>query len=144
MIYLMPLQAIAIERISALDLLDKYKATQDRLKRFVAEAETTTESTLQAGGELSVMNWTGRITKSVSEIRYDGDRISLRSYSWGDIADKNVPEENAHYRSILWDGKAYIQYSTAKTEESGVAFVKKHDRSKRKAIALSYRGAPRV
>jgi len=59
---------VTAQNPSVTELLDKYRATQDRLKRFIAKGETTTEGTIQAGGELSAMNCTGKITKRVSEI----------------------------------------------------------------------------
>jgi len=107
-----PLQAIAAEQPSVSELLEKYAETQDKLQEcFIIKSKvSSTYSGVVFGGALKADKLK---TYSVSELRYDGSRISMRSYEWGQIEARKkefIPRDKASYYSNLWDGQMYFNY----------------------------------
>lgn len=99
---------MAAERPSVSDLLDKYAETQNKIQHsFNIKSESS--------GKFSYKHKSSKRSgeaHSFSEIRFDGDRTSLRTLRWGDLTSKiwDLPRSEALYRSYLWDGEQYISY----------------------------------
>jgi hypothetical protein len=105
------------------DLLDKYAASQDKLKSFIAKAESKIEYT----------ETTSRTKNETCEFRTDGDRVCHRSFLLPGRAD---------YKSFLWDGKSLIEYKQQSPALGGYrVFIENKDESKKKLIATQYKGA---
>jgi len=91
---------------TALELLDKYAETQDKLKSVIIKGETHYPSfDIRANGRKTVYE-----PRSAFEFRSDGKRACLRQREWGRIGGRNVKKEDPWYRSCLWDGKYYYRY----------------------------------
>jgi len=104
------------------ELLKRYAETQDKLKSFIAKAETTIEHT-GAGN---------RTENETCEFRTDGRQVSHRSSIWG----KQSSKDKALYKSFLWDGESLTQYN------KGLVFIGKNEISKQRVIATEYKGSP--
>ncbi|MHC4645403.1 MAG: hypothetical protein ACYTBJ_07865 [Planctomycetota bacterium] len=123
---------IPSEGISVSELLNRYRATQKKLKSFIARAETSTEF-----GKTT--DKPSKTEQQSCEFRFDGDRVCHRRSFWdGVVATKDRPS----YKSFVWDGKALIQYRQATMPEYSRVFITKDDQRKKEMIATEYSGAP--
>ena len=113
----MPLQVIGAKqakpkRVSISELLDKYAETQDKVQSFIAEtvslAETVSSNPRYKGRK--------RYYRTLSEIRFDGEREYALRYMWIDISSPGEvkSKDKASYISNLWDGKSYLSYARDK------------------------------
>jgi len=105
-------QAVAAEHPTALELLDKYAETQDKLQRsFVIHSEVSTVySGVVFGGAKRANNekeWYS------CQLRYDGTRYfeSIKRWGAGSPITGPIPKEAPHYASTLWDGRFRSSYS---------------------------------
>jgi len=108
---LMPLQVIATKHPTALELMNNFAATQEKLKSFIAKAEGSTK----IEGTFSVKKYQTYFT---TDARVDGKRAYVRSYSWGDInPTMYLTKDKAYYASHLWNGNDFYQYNRAKIKD---------------------------
>ncbi|MHC4483470.1 MAG: hypothetical protein ACYSW4_07980, partial [Planctomycetota bacterium] len=105
---------------SVAELLDKYAATQDKLRSFIVKTETT-------GQWMNTAMNKGRKTYSKigSELRYDGDRAYILFYMWSGLSiPKVVPlKEKASYISNLWDGSRFLSYARDERNDLGSVII---------------------
>ncbi|MFB3897730.1 MAG: hypothetical protein ACE14V_15675, partial [bacterium] len=108
----------SIRDTTALLLLDKYAATQDKLlsfkvkyeESFASEYYDTTPQGMNAKyhrNQISECWYTG------DSIRRDNQKFKLRELEWGNIfrsASDYCPKEKASYRNVIYDGKVWLQY----------------------------------
>jgi hypothetical protein len=111
------------------ELLDRYAATQNKLKSFIAKAESKIEYTGKAS----------RTENETYEFRTDGQQVNHRATFWdGVIATREKPS----YKSFLWDGKSLIEYKQQTPALGGYrVFIENKDESKKRMIATQYKGA---
>jgi hypothetical protein len=114
------------------DLLQKYRATQDRLQSFIAKAESTTKRT-------GITQEPSSPGKQVCEFRFDGERVSHRVRFWHSLI---ATEDKPAYKSFLWDGERFIKYTQMAEGIDSRAFISKGSNRKKEMIAAEYRGAP--
>lgn len=113
--------------LTATEILDRYAATQDKLKSFIIKEETIPieiRSTMQIS-ELHYVKGDGKPT-AVIESRSDGRRFKWSNRMWGHIGlrRENTPSEEAATNLHLWDGKTAYQFdSTLKPGHSGTLWV---------------------
>lgn len=129
-------QATIAESLSSSGLLDKYQATQEGLKAFIAESE-----------EVTMLNdpaYPKRFTREVAEFRTDGNRVHYLTYLWYDIDVEAKPlvTEETRYKSFLWDDDSFYEYRKGLTLSDNRAFVKRHDGMKNEMVSIAYGGAP--
>ena len=99
------LQPAAAKNPTAYELLDKYAATQDKLKSFIIKSEA------QGDSDSSFFKADKPPSHSSYEIRFDGNRTNIRSQKWGGINnDIYTTKDKPLYRSRLWDGKTFYQH----------------------------------
>jgi hypothetical protein len=106
---------------AAMELLDKYAETQDRIRSFALKADTSGDGFYTYSPKAKRPSEHKKIYTS-EEVRFDGRRTSYRGYWWGDggVHGQFVPRDEAGYKSRLWDGKIFFQYDRAKS--SGLPF----------------------
>lgn len=94
---------------SAQELLKKYAQTQDSIRSFILKEESVSEAdgTYFNGKPIYMKNFDS------IETRFDGSRFSRRAYSWGTniLKEGVIKKEDAYYRSSLYDGKDFYNYS---------------------------------
>ena len=102
-------------RAKALELLDKYAQTQDKLKSFIVKYETIVK-----GGGTRHGVYKKAEKHTTIELRTDGKRFKRIRRQWGNIPSipwiKFVPETKATYSFYLWDGEYGYQYSRSMKE----------------------------
>ena len=98
-------------RARALELLDRYAATQDKIQSsFINKVEHTLVTNGYAGGGQYQYHDTKK--KMFSDLRTDGDRVSRRQYRWGEGWPTGpLSRAKAAYHSSLWDGKYSSSYN---------------------------------
>jgi len=97
------------EHPTAMDLLDKFAATQQELRSFTAKSDV-----LREGRGTFSKNVILREHSSFDS-RVDETRVCVRSYIWGDVNPKmHLTKDKAYYQSHLWDGKDFYQYNRAR------------------------------
>ena len=96
---------------TALELLDKYAETQDKLQSFIVKFE---RSRYQASSSLH-----GQLPRlgpseptGFNEFRFDGKRRKWLFCMWGHVgmSPEFTPKDRAKYGSRLWDGETFFQY----------------------------------
>jgi hypothetical protein len=85
----------------AVDLLGKYKETQDKVQSVIIKCESTYENTTWYEPEV-------RKGVDSSEAAFDGRRIRVRFPSLG--TERAFEQEEFSYRSALWDEDSFISY----------------------------------
>ena len=130
----------------ALQLLDEYAQTQDKLqKSFVIKEEYTIVTKANWGIAKGYRKYF-----TVVEKRYDGDRISFRWKLWGDGKDSYIPKNRPHYKSYLWDGNDWYQYYSGSEDEPGRLHLRKGDNQRshkvlvRRCLDGIVQGGPRA
>jgi RNA polymerase sigma-70 factor (ECF subfamily) len=131
---------------AALSILDRYKATQDNLKSFALKYEDTIDRDDQYKSGPYVYLSGKRKIYDQGELRSDGFRHSIQIYRWGQLGTKLVTQDSASFHSLLWDGKAYIRYSsTEPSSNSGNrdAFIglQKKESWNEEIIVVAYSGS---
>jgi len=117
-------------RSGALELLDRYAATQDKLQSsFINKVEYKSVFNSQVGNfdahDLKM--------KMFLDLRTDGDRVSSRRYRWGEeIGLKPRSRVKAAYNSYLWDGKYWSRYVRGGTNLGEIVFHKEGDDAEKK------------
>jgi len=121
--YFIPLQALATESLTALDLIDKYQATRKEFQSFIAKSVTTIEENDTERGL--------RLKREASEIRFDGIRVDYSGYQWHiNSKDKPIPVEDADTRSFIWDNRSFFEYRKGKNSK-GIALNTGNDEIKK-------------
>jgi len=95
---------------TALELLDKYVETQNKLKSFILKAQTSRrgKSSTRAMGKFSTDY------SYEYELRSDGSRVRVRRNIWGRPNSRlDLAKDEALYRSRLWDGETFFRYYRA-------------------------------
>jgi len=135
---LVSLQVTVAERPSASELLAKYGETQDKLQSFIMKSEDSVETT----GSFFRSTERKKKTYFSSELRFDGQRISIRNHLWGDFGLRSnlVSEDKPQYQSFLWNGDDYFQYSKSPTSTARPHGIVKIDHSRKYAKSLIGRG----
>jgi hypothetical protein len=97
------------EHPTATELLDKYAETQDKPQSFIAKTSFSVKGycNWSLGSEKPCWgDYSGRY-----EVRFDGWRTSLRSFTWGYINRwLYYPQDDPSYESELWDGETGFGY----------------------------------
>lgn len=118
---------ISDQQPGATEILNRYTATQDKLKSFIIKEETIlieVRSTVPML-ELHNLKGDGKPT-TIIESRSDGQRAKWFNQMWGHIGlrRKNTPPEEAATNLHLWDGKTSYQFdSTLKPGHRGTLWV---------------------
>jgi hypothetical protein len=104
-------QAIATEKLSVRELLDKYTENQDKIKSFIVKTEETFTSKWSHESEPYFERW-------ITELRTDGERVHLKLRIFGDLDANDVPTPiaGAQQHVEFWDGKVYVQCYDIPTE----------------------------
>jgi len=102
---------------TAFELLDKFAETQDKLKSFIINSE----SSIEADNSFRIgIGKSGRLC----EVRYDGNRadgnrVKLCEHLWGQVGNQFIPKDAPMYRSWLWDGENYMRYTGPSKKKVG-------------------------
>ena len=105
LICLTVIQPAAAKNPTALELLDKYAETQDKLQSFISKCES------MGSGYSSFLNKKDSPTYVYCEARFDGNRTNVRRQMWGRINDDiYTTKDKPLYQSRLWDGKTFFQH----------------------------------
>ena len=112
------------DSLAVSELLGKYAATQNKLRSFIAKAESKIEYVR--------LGLSGRTEKQNCEFRLDSNRVCHRSFTLPGKTD---------YRSFLWDGKSCIQYRQSSQLTDGWVYVEKNDQNKKRLVSTEYKGA---
>jgi len=94
---------------TALELLDKYAETQNKVQSFIAETVSLGE-TVSSNPEYKGKK---RYSRTFSEIRSDGEREYALIYTWINISspgEVKSKDEASSCLSNLWDGKSFLSY----------------------------------
>jgi hypothetical protein len=116
--------------LAKFEALVRFYETQKQLRSFIATGEDTIDTRYASAAPSR--------SKVASEIRTDGDRVSLRWRVW----DEKFGAAKAQYKSALWDGTLWIEYHPAVNPMETELFVQKNDAMKRGRMAADYYGAP--
>jgi len=104
-VWIIPFQAMAADNPTALELLDRYAATQDKLQSFISKCESLGDS------DSSFFDTKDSPTYVSCEARFDGNRTNIRRQMWGSINnDIYTTKDKPLYLSRLWDGKTFYQH----------------------------------
>ena len=133
---LIPLQTLATEHPSVLELLDKYAQTQNKLKSFISEE---TSEWKQDSPRIRA-KYKGSLLKKVEcKFATDGERVHIRL---------NVQSNNAghggSYWSYLWDGSSSVEYNTRRNEKYPHAIINSEKKNKNRSVAILYDGSPLI
>jgi len=104
---------------TAIQLLDKYAETQDKIKSYVAKTEITERADNLFTGNNRYLTGKWKQHKLL-EFAMDDRRVLRRELKWehDPSKDKDFPKDKALYRSWLWDGKQYLSgYSNVRGEK---------------------------
>jgi len=106
----MALQVVAGEKLSAVELLDKYSQNQEAMRSFILKAEITSENKSRfSNKELKHLSDDSQ-QKAISEVRYDGKRVKHICRILSDTVKKSS-KESTRYLSNLFDGNEVWQYA---------------------------------
>lgn len=111
------------------DLLDKYAATQNKLRSFIAKAESTIEYS----------ETPSRAENQRCEFRTDGNKVSHRATFWDNLT---TTRDKPGYKSFLWDGQSLIQYTQGLEPKNNAVSINKNEQRKKEIVATEYKGAP--
>ncbi len=111
------------------ELLKRYAETQDKLRSFVARAESN----------IAYTGVTKRTESETCEFRTDGEQVNHRSTFLDNLT---TTKEKPGYKSFLWDGKSLTQYARGLGLSSGSVVVMTNVVSKKRVVASEYKGAP--
>jgi hypothetical protein len=111
------------------DLLNLYRANQDKVLSFYAKTEDRTVST-------DSMESGSRFTRTVSEIRIDGDKIDYRTHVWRGLGSeiKDAPMDEAIFNSSVWDGESLINY---RKTNMGIASIKRNKIHRDRMVSIT-------
>lgn len=138
-----PLQLSAAEQPTALELLDRYAETQDKLQSsFIIKSRSTSiVDGFMMGGRHKASN---EVINRFHELRFDGDRISMRRHMWYDDVSMTgpIPRDRSSYISSLWDGKRWFYYTGGATTLGKLTIRKVGDDThKKRMIPIGYGGS---
>jgi hypothetical protein len=127
------LQGTLPEGPSVSNLLDLYRANQDKARSFYAKTEDIAESTDSAKPG-------SKFTHTVSEIRVDGDKIDYRTHVWRGLGSevKDTPMDQAILNSSVWDGESLINY---RKTNIGIASIKRNKIHRDRMVSITCGGA---
>jgi len=136
LICLMMKQGIMAEQMSTSDLLDRYEATQAKIKNYGDKGIYRGE----------VMMPEGKTFFHEESVFYiDGDRIRWLNYQWRGLKsmDEPTPIEQGYKRDYIWDGERAFEYRKPK-DLYGQLFIDSEDKMRKHMIGLGYNGAPLI
>ncbi|NIP26959.1 MAG: hypothetical protein GWN67_21925, partial [Phycisphaerae bacterium] len=114
LICLIGVQLAAAKNPTAVELLNKYAETQNKLKSFILKAQTSRRGKSSTAAR-------GKFSTDYSyeyELRSDGSRFRVRRNIWGrPNAILNLTKDEALYRSRLWDGETFFRYHRAANDK---------------------------
>ena len=126
LLLVLPVRALSQEQPSALYLLRRYASTQDKLQSFRIVTETSIEGRSKKPPGTDQEHHTVRH----SDLRYDGNRLSIRLDRWFHTDSINEPltkdSDSYNYTRYLWDGKSSFSYSKNRDNKLGVVIINKH------------------
>jgi len=100
------------QRPTVSELITRYEANQDRLESWIIRSVHSRSSRTGSRSE--------RHQRRVCDIRFDGERISVR---WDRYDSVSAPPDPIR-RSLVWDGRRYINYGgTDDPNRPGTAIV---------------------
>lgn len=97
-------------------LLDRYAANADQVRSWRMAYQGMREAdSIRYPDQVYVSHY-------VCDFFCDGDRVFHRERRWGGVEGTNrfAPDDNAHYRSTLWDGKVFSNYAARVKNMKGV------------------------
>ena len=101
------LQAIAAERPTVFELLDKYAENLNKRQSYIVKTESSVIGSKLYDRRIR----DDRVKYNAGELRFDGDRASSRYHMWGHVSPRiKVTKDLALYQSRLWDGGDFYQY----------------------------------
>ncbi|MBC8218503.1 MAG: hypothetical protein H8E73_08565, partial [Planctomycetes bacterium] len=124
---------------TALELLDKYAETQNKVQSFIAETVSLGEfvsSNPEYKGEK-------RYYRILSEIRSDGEREYALSYTWNNISSPGEVKSKHEALSLsnLWDGKLSFSYVRDTRSDRGEVIINRSAKKpphRRRYAAMGY------
>ena len=132
LICLTVVQMAVAKNPTALELLDKYAETQDQFQSFRAKVTTLRRgfsSGLMTGKPWKLRYFTER------DVRFDKDRASSRSLSWGRMNSRSTfTKDKPYYKSELWDGETHFQYTEIRGEPVSLHIERGESKYKREGI----------
>lgn len=119
--------------LTALDVLDRFAATQQKLVSLSVRHEDSSLSHMNVEGPDKLLKM-----HRFGTLRYDQSRYATIEQDWGNIDRKGgfTPREEAGLRSDLWDGERFVQYNRG-LASSGVVTLRTTPDPKRVQMALS-------
>lgn len=118
-----------IAALNASELLERYTQTQNKLRSFIAKGESKTaieKENFRASED------------SNSVFALDGNCLSHRCNYYDGIV---TTKEKQGYRSLLYDGSKFYEFSHLGRLQNATLFIKKSDRQKFEKISTEYKGA---
>ncbi|MGE5608535.1 MAG: hypothetical protein ACM359_04730 [Bacillota bacterium] len=109
--------------------LMKFRTTRQHLRAFIATAEDVIDTSHASAPPVR--------TRINSEIRTDGDRLSLRWRIW----NEKDGIAKAQYKSSLWDGQQWVEYRPSVDPADSEVNVDTRDEFKKVRLAHDYYGA---
>jgi hypothetical protein len=132
---------------TAMELLDKYAETQDKLKSFRLKSKTMVNSSMKMKNVSKSLKQGNITVYYETELRSDGYRTSSREKTWGGSRVLNdIPKNSAMYFSTLWQGKSFIKHTRRSDFSTGMGNVIFHNDKKyaeqlcRESVSRSYNG----
>lgn len=106
----------AVDQLGPRELVDRYTINANRFKSCRILCGSTQEFHLGAEPDKVDLGY------RLSDIRRDEDRTSWRWKQWGGVVgtDDFVPQEEATYHSMLWDGKTFSNYRADGKGKKGI------------------------
>lgn len=126
-VMLMGLQAIAGEKPTAQELLDKFAQNADKIDTsFITQSKGTSVFNNQFSGAVAWMS--GKKERhGLTEFRTDGKRLKMITQQWGTFFSGNKPiwrsEQDAQYASHTYDGDKGYQYVAVGKDPGGVHII---------------------
>jgi hypothetical protein len=128
---LMPVEVMASEPPSALELLNKYGETLDKYRSYILKSDTIVQIKNKFTGRSRMHPQYlsgGYYTNYIEEIRYDGEYLKWIRSRWGDLYREklNVPKSDHHYNSWFWDGRDTYDYGHIDGNRATIGSLKLH------------------
>ncbi len=129
--------SLAAERLSVLELLDKYTANRSKLTSYIAKAEQTYS-----------VQWLHidkpNLGRLVSEFRTDGRKMYALHYNWDNLPTINAETsiEDSRCWADLWNGKCSILYNKRMSAEDSSVVISTEERLVKHNMIVWYDGMP--
>jgi len=138
----LPVQALATEKVSVSDLLDRYAANQDKLKSFIIKTETISTYLKQ-----DAYTKEERKRRYIEDFRYkdsDSDLIAYYNLKEFNLGEDGIWVPRKGQPTFLWKSKRYYQYYRAPILDSSSVKIITSDESytnPKRGITIMYTGA---